>query len=123
MKQQDITEQELDDIRAAQETFLPTKVIIRRREFYPPDDYDHRTTVAEDVDGRFSPGFGQFRNIADQFASITPFTFTAKWDQDIREDDHLIDPSDRIYHVRAVKRGSSYQTATQCLVDQVNDNA
>lgn len=117
-----LTEQELQELRDAQQTFQAGDFIIRRREFFPPDDYDHRATVGDGIQGRLTAGFGQFRNIADRFQGITPFTFTVSWDQDIRADDEVLDNRGNIFHVRDVRKGNTYQSAIQCLVDLVTDH-
>lgn len=117
-----LTQRELDEMRAAQESFQDSKITIRRREFFPPDDYDHRTTAAEHVSARIHAGFGAFRNVADRFQGITPYTVTVPWDTDIREDDILIDEDNgSILHVRDIRKGNTYQTAIQVLTEQVTD--
>lgn len=117
-----ITEKEIDDIRTAQEVFIQSEGILRRREFIPPDDYDHYKTVGENIPVRVSAGFGTFRDIADRYQGITPFTLTFSWDQDVRADDQMLLTDGRVFHIRDTKVSGRYiHTATQCLADLVTD--
>jgi hypothetical protein len=116
-----ITTKELDDIRAAQNVFIQSEGILRRREFIPPDDYDHRKTIGEHIPVRVSAGFGTFRDVADRFQGIIPFVLTFSWDQDVRADDELLLTDGRVFHLRATKLGLHLHTATQCLADLITD--
>jgi hypothetical protein len=116
-----ITERELDEIRTAQEVFIQSEGILRRREFIPPDDYDHRKTIGENISVRVSAGFGTFRDVADRFQGIIPFVLTFSWNQDVRADDELILTDGRVFHLRAIKAGLYIHTATQCLADLITD--
>src|SRR5580765_8226596 len=116
-----VTDRELQEIRDAQEEYLPDVSVIRRKDFLGGDsDYD-KPILAVGVPTRFTPGFGQWRLVADRFQGVDAFVVTVPWDQDLRPGDEIVDSGARTYQVRAVKAPSSYQTAKQALCDKVTD--
>lgn len=115
-----ISDRELRDMRTAQEVFMPDIVTIRRKGFVGPDNFQ-MSTRAEDVHVRLKPGFGQWRNVADRFQGITPYTCTLPWDQEVVASDQVLDQAGRIFEVRDVQAPSTLLTARVCLLDLVND--
>lgn len=116
----EITPQELDLIREAQQEFMPDAFIIRRRQ-YIGDDRFETETIAQDVPGRLTAGSGRWVDVADRFQGITPFTLTLYWDQDIKAGDQAVDAQGRVYEVRDVQAPGTLLTARRCLVDLVTD--
>ncbi|SRR6266550_9011297 len=116
-----VTDRELQDIRDAQEEYLPDTIVIRRKDYVGGDSDYAKPIFATGVPARLTPGFGQWRLVADRFQGIEAFVVTVPWDQDLRPGDEIVDTAARTYQVRAVKSPSSYQTAKQALCDKVTD--
>jgi len=116
-----ISDQELDEIRAEQEKYMPSRVTIKRRTFLgPPDAWDY-PVIAQHVPARITPGlFGQLRQVAQKLASIQAYTITLHWDQVIRDSDQIVDEANSaVYEVRFARINSSYQTATQVVAELI----
>jgi hypothetical protein len=114
-----ITDKEINSIRKAQEEFLPERVIIRRKHWVGGDKDYEAQNLAVDVPARLTPGFGFWRQVADRFEGITPFTITVAWDQDIHPGDTVVDANANTYEIRAVQAPESYLTAIQTLGDLI----
>jgi len=113
-----VSEEELDSIREAQALYLPGLFIIRKRAFVGDSGYAPEN-VAVDVPGRLIPGAGRWSQLADRYEGITPYRFTCAWDQELLASWYVIDENSIAYEIKDVLSGSSYQTATQALVDRV----
>lgn len=114
-----ITQNELDDIRAVQLSFMPDAVTVKRRRWEDGENY--YDIVGTAITARIMPGFGFWRDVADRFQGITAYTVTVPWDTDVRAGDLILDAENRAYEVRDVRVPSSYQTAKQMLADGVTD--
>lgn len=114
-----ITEQELAQIRAEQEVFMPNRITIRG-ESYIAEDEAVPSNIATDVRARITPGFGFFRVVADRHQGITAFTITMPWDQVVKVGNQIVDQTTReVFEVRDVRDHKTYQTALQVLGDRV----
>jgi len=116
----EVTQPEIDSIRAAQADFMPSVGVIRRPKFQGDGDYSAQT-IYEDVACRIMPGPGRWTDAAEKYQGITPYRITFAHDQDIKAGDTVVDDVGRTFQIRDVMAASSYQTAVQCLADRVGD--
>lgn len=113
-----ITEQELGQIRAEQEIYMPNRVTIRGETYIAEDE--KAPVEVKGVRARITPGFGFFREIADRMQGVTAFTITLPWDQKVEVGNDIIDESTKEkFHIRDVRDHKSYHTALQVLGDRV----
>lgn len=116
-----ITEQELTDLRVEQELYLDRRVTVRRAYAVSQDDISPHN-AAEDVPCSIKPGFGFYRQVADQFKVVNPHIITFKWNEDIKLGDELIitdDGPDGLFAVRDISDQTSYITALRVLADRL----
>lgn len=113
-----VTDSELNRIRGNQSDFLPQRVILRKRAFVGDGGFSPEN-VAINVPARLMPGLGRWSELAERYEGITPYRLTVPWDQELLAGWVVVDENGQTYEVRDVMSGSSYQTATQALVDRI----
>lgn len=116
-----ITNRELESLRAEQLKFLPSTASCKRNSYVGGEDISIPEFIFHNTACRFTPGFGLWRQVADQFVGITAYTVTFPYGTDVKAGDQLIDASSRTFHVRDVMHPKDYETATRALLDLVTD--
>jgi hypothetical protein len=116
-----ITPREIESLRVEQLKFMPSTATCKRKSWVGGEEVSIPETVWRDSICRFTPGFGVWRQVADQFVGITAFTFTAPYGTDLRAGDQIIDSESRSYEVRDVLAPKDYDTNVRALLDLVRD--
>lgn len=114
-----ISEEELDAIRREQEKYLDSQVDTKRRHLLEGEGSEFAWHLRE-LPCRITPGVGVFREVAGQFAGITPVQLTFRYDTDVKVADQVIGPNSEIFEIRAVRSPKTYHTALQVLGDWIN---
>jgi len=116
-----ITERELELLRQEQTKFFPNEATCKRSSYVGGEQVAVPNTVFTSRPCRFTPGFGVWRQVADQYVGITAYTVTFAYETDVKAGDQLIDDESRSYQVRDVLHPKGYETAVRALLDLVTD--
>ena len=91
----------IEELRAKHLRMMGNLVGLKRQEPFAPGVEDDGY-VARDVPARITAGYGTFRDVADRFGGVTPYTVTVPYDQDVRPGDRWIDEDGNVFNVLAV---------------------
>jgi len=92
---------------------------LRRQEAIAPG-MEETSVIEKAVPGRITAGYGTFRDVADRFSGVTPYTITVPYDKDVRPGDRWVDEEGRVFNVLDVRTTGTWHTATVTLCDWIH---
>jgi hypothetical protein len=98
---------------------MGNRISVRRQQPLAPNVEDDGY-VLTNVLARITAGYGTFRDVADRFSGITPYTISCPLGTDIRPGDYIVDEEGVTYHVRDVRDHGTFEAVVNALCDWVH---
>lgn len=113
-----VSDLELAELKREREQYMDSLVDVKRDEVIAPNQ-EEPVIVASGVRAQITAGYGTFRDVADRFSGITPYTISCPYETDIRPGDWLIE-GDMVYNVKDVRRHGTFEIVVNALCDWVH---